>query len=221
MITTHRPVYLFFDTETTGLVLSWKAPLSKLDNWPRLVCLAWAACDGHKKVLVERNFLVKPHGFVIPPDAEAVHGITTAVALERGHPLQKVLAEFAKAVESSDIVVAHNIDFDEKVVGAEFLREKLDHQLFRKPRFCTMKSTAEFCGLPGPYGYKWPTLNELHRTLFGIRYKEAHNPVADVAACAKCFFELEKRGVLSTDGLLGVRTGGALSPPGEFSHHER
>jgi len=34
-------MYLFFDTETTGLPKKWKAPITDLDNWPRLVQLAY------------------------------------------------------------------------------------------------------------------------------------------------------------------------------------
>ncbi len=29
-------MYLFFDTETTGLPKNWKASLTDLNNWPRL-----------------------------------------------------------------------------------------------------------------------------------------------------------------------------------------
>jgi len=34
-------MYLFFDTETTGLPKNWKAPVTDLNNWPRLVQLAY------------------------------------------------------------------------------------------------------------------------------------------------------------------------------------
>ena len=34
-------MYLFFDTETTGLPRRWNAPVTDVDNWPRLVQLAW------------------------------------------------------------------------------------------------------------------------------------------------------------------------------------
>jgi hypothetical protein len=34
-------MYLFFDTETTGLPKNYKAPVTDLNNWPRLVQLAW------------------------------------------------------------------------------------------------------------------------------------------------------------------------------------
>ncbi len=37
----NKPYYVFFDTETTGLPLNWKAPVTELENWPRLIQLAY------------------------------------------------------------------------------------------------------------------------------------------------------------------------------------
>ena len=34
-------MYLIFDTETTGLPHNKTAPITDLDNWPRLVQIAW------------------------------------------------------------------------------------------------------------------------------------------------------------------------------------
>jgi hypothetical protein len=36
---------LFFDAGTSGLPRDWSAPATLVDNWPRLVQLAWVACD--------------------------------------------------------------------------------------------------------------------------------------------------------------------------------
>ena len=38
-------MYLIFDTETTGLPRDYSAPITQLDNWPRLVQLAWQLHD--------------------------------------------------------------------------------------------------------------------------------------------------------------------------------
>jgi hypothetical protein len=38
-------MYLFFDTETSGLPRTHKAPVSDLDNWPRIVQIAWLLID--------------------------------------------------------------------------------------------------------------------------------------------------------------------------------
>ena len=60
-----------------------------------------------------------------------------------------------------------------------------------------MTGTKEICRIPGQYGYKWPSLSELHQTLFGTGFEEAHDAGADVAACADCFLELKRRGVFA------------------------
>ena len=59
-----------------------------------------------------------------------------------------------------------------------------------------MKSTTDFCQLPGPYGYKWPRLEELYQKLFGEDFENRHQALADVRACAKCYFELRRLGHL-------------------------
>jgi hypothetical protein len=54
-----------------------------------------------------------------------------------------------------------------------------------------MRSTTDFCALPGYYGYKWPTLQELHKKLFGRGFEDAHDAYIDVSVTVKCFFELK------------------------------
>ena len=47
-------MYLFFDTETTGLPKRWNAPVTDLENWPRLVQLAWIMYDDRGNMLESR-----------------------------------------------------------------------------------------------------------------------------------------------------------------------
>ncbi len=92
------------------------------------------------------------------------------------------------------IPVAHNMSFDEMIIGAEFLRNKMVNSLDTRNKICTMHSTTNFCKLDGPYGYKWPKLSELHYKLFSTGFEEAHDASVDITATAKCFWELRKRG---------------------------
>src|SRR5690606_32883003 len=101
--------------------------------------------------------------------------------------------EFNNQILKSVNLVAHNISFDEKIVGAEFLRSGFPNSIPSKNRICTMQSTTNFCAIQGNYGYKWPKLNELHIKLFGYDFEDAHNAVADINATVKCFWELKKR----------------------------
>lgn len=189
-------MYLVFDTETTGLPISWNAPITDVDNWPRLVQLAWAAFDTHGHRTGARSYVIRPDGFKIPKTAEQIHGISTEKAKRAGIPVAKALGRFAEALSDASVVVAHNISFDASVVGAEFHRLGIRHQFRRKTHICTKESGTEFCALPGRYGFKWPTLPELHLKLFGKNANEAHDAAVDVATCAKCFFELKRRQII-------------------------
>jgi len=70
-------MYIIFDTETTGLPRNYNAPMEDLDNWPRLVQLAWQLHDAKGNLLANNNYIVRPEGFTIPYNAEKVHGIST------------------------------------------------------------------------------------------------------------------------------------------------
>lgn len=187
-------MYLFFDTETTGLPRSWKAPVTDLDNWPRLVQLAFLLSDPSGNRLAGGDFIIKPAGFTIPAEAARIHGITTERAEKEGRDLRAVLDDFQAAVARTEYLVAHNLSFDEKIVGAEFLRNKMPDTLQAKVKICTMQTGTDLCAIPGPYGNKWPKLAELHYKLFKEGFAEAHNAAADLAATVKCFWELKRLG---------------------------
>lgn len=183
---------LFFDTETAGLPRNWKAPVNDIHNWPRMVQLAWATFTPQGNYISGGNYIVRPDGFTIPAEASKVHRITTERALTEGLALQEVMSRFAAALSHTTHVVAHNINFDKSIVGAEFIRTGISHSLFQRKLICTMQATTDFCALPGNWGYKWPTLSELHFKVFGEYFEEAHDGFADVRAMARCFWELQK-----------------------------
>ncbi len=189
-------MYLVFDTETTGIPKDRKAPASDVANWPRVVQLGWEIFDSREQRTGNEAYIVRPDGFRIPKDAEDIHGISTEKARRDGRVLADVLESFSGAVREARVIVAHNLDFDENVVSAELHRIGRPLRFHLKERVCTMKAATDICKIPGPYGYKWPTLPELYQFLFKKQLKEAHDAAADVSACAKCFFELKRRGVI-------------------------
>jgi len=189
-------MYLFFDTETTGLPKNWKAPVTDLDNWPRMIQIGWTLCNEEGKRVDAAEFIIKPDNFIIPTEASNVHGITTEKAQEEGIDLDIVLNKFNEFVNEANFIVAHNISFDEKIIGAELLRRSVDSDFESKPKLCTMKSSTDYCKIPGPYGYKWPKLSELHIHLFGLDFSGAHDAFADIEATERCFWEMKKIGLI-------------------------
>lgn len=183
---------LFFDTETNGLPYSWSAPLEELDNWPRLVQLAWLKYTEDGSEISRGNKIIYPEDFDIPEEASSIHGITVERAMEEGEYLIDVVDEFLNDLQDVNLLVAHNMAFDEKIMGAELLRLQKDVLALDLPKQCTMKSSTRFCNIPGRYGgLKWPKLSELHQILFGEEFENAHDALADIEACARCYWKLK------------------------------
>jgi DNA polymerase III epsilon subunit-like protein len=168
-----------------------------VEGWPHLVQLAWGIYNRPGDLLNLSSHIIRPDGFTIPAEATAIHGISHSRASDEGEDLERVLDEFANVLKSPSItLVAHNLDFDCGVVGAEFFRLNKNSRLLELPAVCTMKTTAAVCRLPRPHGpgFKWPTLEELHLHLFARSYEHPHDAASDLQACARCFFRLVRDG---------------------------
>ncbi|NNE77532.1 MAG: PHP domain-containing protein, partial [Pricia sp.] len=189
-------MYLIFDTETTGLPKRWDAPITDTDNWPRCIQIAWQLHDAMGNLVEHQDYLVRPDGFNIPYDAEQVHGISTALAEQKGVPMIEVLDKFNTAMGNTKFIVGQNVNFDLNIMGAEFHRMGIENPLQDLPVLdtCT-EETAALCQIPGGRGgkFKLPTLTELHEYLFKEPFDEAHNATADVEATTRCFLELVRR----------------------------
>ncbi len=203
-------MFLIFDTETTGLPRNYNAPASDTDNWPRMVQIAWQLHDKTGKLLHNDSIIVKPAGYTIPFNAVQIHGITTERANEEGKDLGGVLKEFAAVIERCDYLCGHNIEFDIKIIAAEFIRCGLPDFFANKEVVDTKNDeTTQFCALPGGRGgkFKWPTLTELYGKLFSTTFEEAHNAAFDVQATSRVFFEIVKRGITRIAKLLPADLG--------------
>ncbi len=191
-------MFLIFDTETTGLPRDYNAALTDLDNWPRMVQIAWQLHDKTGKLLNNDSIIIKPENYTIPFNAIQIHGITNERALTEGKQLKLVLEQFILMIDQCTYLCGHNIGFDINIIGAELLRCDLPNVFNEKLIIDTKNdATTNFCALPGGRGgkYKWPTLTELYSKLFNSPFDEAHNAAFDVQATSRVFFEIIKRGI--------------------------
>lgn len=177
---------LFFtDTETTGLPKDWRAPVTDSANWPR--CIEVATIFVTKTDTIDsrfaHDFLIKPVGFEIPDEASKVHGITTAMAIEKGADGSVIFPQIHEQMLIADYVVGHNIRFDMQILNAEFHR--LGLSIIERPMLCTMNSGRGYSK-----GGKWPKLTELYRALFAKDFEDAHRAARDLAATEECFKEM-------------------------------
>ena len=190
-------MYLVFDTETTGLPKNYEAPLTDADNWPRMVQIAWQLHDDDGTLLENQDYIIKPEGFDIPYSSYAIHGISTEMAHAEGRDLKEVLLEFKEVLDKATFGVGQNIDFDYKIIGAEFIRKEIENQLQEIPQLDTMHLGKDYAAILNRSGkIKPPKLSEIFEKLFDTTFEEAHNAAADVNATAQVFFEMLRRDII-------------------------
>jgi DNA polymerase III epsilon subunit-like protein len=176
---------LVFDTETTGLPIRNADPKDS-QKWTncRLVQLGWELYTDNGILIQQNCYTVKPVGFTIPDSAAKIHGITTEIALETGIEVNQALTEFLNVLACTDVLVAHNIEFDYKLIMAEVYREfkVVPEKLLQVKQFCTMKHNTK-------PGQKWPRLGDLYQTLFNREAADCHQADKDVRYCAEIYFK--------------------------------
>ncbi len=190
---------VFFDTETTGLPIDYDASYTDIDNWPRLVQLAWIVYNDN--VVVSRcNKIIKPVGFTIPLETTNVHGISTQYAIEEGQKAENVLRLFLEDTNGADVLIGHNIKFDLNIILSELFRLNIENAIDKIEVLDTMLLSVDYCEIPSKkYGFRYPKLIELYNKLFSESFDNMHNAMADVEATAKCFWAMLDRGIIDRE----------------------
>lgn len=185
---------LIYDTETTGL-WKFKLPFDHVSQ-PEIVQLAAKLVnDEDGRVLGQINFIVRADSECAPEAAE-IHGITQQLIEEAGVARRVAIASFHNLLKAADRTIAHNWDFDSKLIRRTYAAENSSFSLFDDtPGLCTMKLSTDVCRLPGkfPGKYKWPTLQEAYRLLVDPKgFDGAHDAMVDVDACLQVYLHLRE-----------------------------
>lgn len=182
-----------YDTETIGFVPD-KAKVGDGDSrWDdcRLVELAWKVYQPTPWTLVASgDSIVQPVGFEVPAQASAVLGITTARAKSEGQPLQQVLDRLFEDIKTHNVttIVAHKVDFDRAVIGAELHRAGDTARLkewHKLKKFCTMSATKGTLR----WGYKLSEAYEMHVGPLPPDCR-LHSATTDTQLCADLYHKL-------------------------------
>lgn len=97
---------------------------------------------------------------------------------------RKRIKKIANLLESSDVIVAHNVDFERR-----FLQE-YSVRFDNSKLYCTMLNTTGLCRIKHPYfGYKWPKLSEAVEILLKdeIDKDKLHDASYDVMLTVKLY----------------------------------
>ena len=203
---------LVFDTETTGLPSERNASIRDVTKWPHIIQLSYILYDvDMKKTLCCVDDIIKLDDNVeISEKSIELHNITRSISNRKGILISEAINNFNMVLETADVVVAHNLSFDKKMIMVECVRLNTKQYFTNTSgrgvkEYCSMKNSVELCKIErvnskGEKYYKYPTLSELHNYLFGYYPENVHDSMADVLICLRCYYKMIKEIDILTNG---------------------
>ena len=186
-------MYLIFDCSSLAGKANYKANFTETDAWPRLIHISWILLNQEYKPISDADYIVATENVKIDSKSMEKAHIDDEDIQKKSLPMDEILDKFSEAVEQAEYIFSHNLNYNENILGAEYVRSKKSISMFSKKRFCLMEEGTYFCKIPGKGGgFKFPTLPELHAACFGQSYGPAGNARADVIAATRSFIKLMK-----------------------------
>ncbi len=200
--------YAVFDTETSGL-FDFKLAADH-ESQPRMASFAMAMLTPDLEVESHVSFLVKPEGWVFDDACEAAqkNGLTQARLMAEGVPIAQIFAAYNAALDRGLVMVGYNVSFDLKMMRGELRRAGLPDRFETTASVDCMRPLTNVCKIAkagGKGGYKWPKLEEAHRSLFGEDFVGAHGALPDTLATCRIFKHMVANKLLSESALTGVQ----------------
>lgn len=193
---------LVYDCETTGLVrgTDYTDP-----NMPFLASIAAILYDeGAHRIIASVNSMIQPDGWTMPKEAGQVNGLTDEVLQQLGVPASVLLPACIALMFKANLRVAHNVDFDSKVIAAALWRhiikedsEETAHATVKKwlalPSYCTMQESKNIVNALDKRGkIKYPKLTEAYKFFFDRELDRAHSANTDAVAALEIYLALNK-----------------------------
>ncbi len=194
---------LAYDCETTGIIRGddYTNPAN-----PYLASIAMLLYDEEAhRVIASFNAPIYPDGWVMPVEAGAVNGLTTEYLKKMGIPIDVALQAAISLINNASLCVAHNVDFDTKIVATALWRqliadgntEDFSHHHVRswlsKPTYCTMKESKHIVKALTTKGrLKYPKLSEAYQHFFDREIDNAHSANADAVAVLEIYLALQR-----------------------------
>lgn len=192
---------LFYDSETTGFP-DFKAP-SDDPAQPHITQIAALLTDEAGNKLASIDLLVRPDGWTIPDDLQALTGITMERAEQGGVAEPVALSAFAALWRRASIRIAHNESFDARILRIGFKRFSgiCDPDAWKAgPAACTQTLSTPIVKLPPTEkmvaagrgrSNKPPKLAEAYQFFTGKELSGAHNAMIDVMGVKAVWFAIQ------------------------------
>lgn len=195
---------LVFDTETTNVLPKYASLLRKyLSKFPHIVQLSFILYDTEKQTIIDSgDYVIKINEDIeLPESSVKIHGITREIMRNNGIDIKDALKHLKECYSMCDVIVAHNIKFDNTMLIVESMRNEMPVIIEKNNKnishYCTMSNSIEMCNIvieteTGSYK-KFPKQIELHEYLFPssiINTSKLHNSFNDILVCLRCYIKM-------------------------------
>jgi hypothetical protein len=163
----YRRKFLIFDVETTGLLpkSTKNTPPPTIDQYPYIIQMSFAVYDIYDRRIIQSydSYVKLPKSVQIPEFVSNLTGITNEICETQGCSIIRILKQFYAVYQLCDGLVAHNMDFDEKMISIEIERNHEEimkrapycmtmfNPLYEKikniERYCTMRRGTNICNI--------------------------------------------------------------------------
>lgn len=180
--------FLVLDTETSGLPKKWDVPFDAKNNWPHVLQIAWIIFDKAGNQVKKENHYLKPGKFNITKASLKVHKLDKEFLMHHGKDRKSVFKKFSADIRKyHPLIIAHFVELDYNMVGAEYYRLGLSNPLQKSNLFCTLKASAPYVKNPA---LEFLKLGVFYKTLFKKKPTQLHNALVDAQLTAEIFFHL-------------------------------
>lgn len=188
------PHYMIADCETSHLFDYSKD--ADAPGQPRLAQLGLVFVGMDHSIEAEYEWLIKPEGWEMHPEAIEKTGLTTEYLKEHGVPIADALAQYRAGIQAKRVVAGFNVQFDLKMMRAELRRAGMEDHYLMTRNLCLMWATRPIVNALDAKGkVKIPKLEEAC-AFFGIDQPKAHSALADARSAYHLMLKLVERGAL-------------------------
>ncbi|WGH24775.1 MAG: DNA polymerase III subunit alpha [Candidatus Shikimatogenerans bostrichidophilus] len=180
-------MFLFIDTETTGLPYNNIFKKKYIYEWPRLIQISWQMYDLNGNLISNKNFYIKlKKKYKISLDSINIHGINKKYLNKYGKNIKYVLNKFNCILKKSNYLIGFNINYDINILISEYFRynkKKIIKILKNKNKIDIQKILL--------FNYnKWISLEKLYNILYKNNIYKLHNSYIDINITILCFLKL-------------------------------
>jgi DNA polymerase III epsilon subunit-like protein len=139
-----------------------------------------------------------PFDFAKPADADGQPRLASILS-RYGVPVVEILDRFTgEVLRQKSIMVAHNAQYDLKIMRGELRRAGMPDLYGETPSICTMRSLQPVLRIPSTRGagWKWPKLSEAVTQCLGRDHANAHGALPDVMACLDLLRWMKREGCM-------------------------